>query len=207
MIDRLCTRVYRGLREGYLVSDDVVKLACELLDLGHGGQAVREAVERAPEQVSPEELAESAAQILNEAGFDAGFELAPEQLVVLRRALRIVARDLPTAGTDGELELLVVDDCGRAAPRVRLADGRMLVGGIELGAADNAGLPEAVAAVANHVQSGLSESSWRVWPLCPDHDLGVHSVERSGVAVWWCSGDGGHQVAPVGALRQAGEAS
>ena len=202
VIDRLCARVYLGLREGRLVADDVVELACELLDWGHGGQAVREAVERDPGQVSPSELAGLAAGVLGEAGFEPGFDLAPQRLAVMRRALRILARDLPTAGIDGEPHL-VTEDSGAAAG-VRLADGRLLTGDAELSAFVGEDLPGAVAAMADHVQSGLLERMWKVWPQCAGHRLGVHSVERQGVALWWCSGDGGHPLAPVGALPQTG---
>ena len=171
--------------------------------MGHGGQAVREAVERDPGQVSPSELDGSAAGILGEAGFEPGFDLAPQRLAVLRKALRIVARDLPTAGIDGEPHLVVVDGFGPAAG-VRLADGRLLTGDAELSAFGGEDLPAAVAAMADHVQAGLLERTWKVWPQCAEHRLGVHSVERVGVALWWCSSDDGHPLAPVGALPQPG---
>jgi len=200
VIDRLCARVYLGLSEGRLVADDVVELACELLDWGHGGQAVREAVERDPGQVSLSELAGSAARILAEAGFEPGFDLAPQRLAVLRQALRIVARDLPTAGIDGEPHLVIMKDFGPAVAGVRLADGRALTGDAQLSVSAGEDLPGAVATMADHVQSGLLERTWKVWPQCAGHRLGVHSVERQGVALWWCSGDGGHPLAPVGAL-------
>ena len=206
VIDRLCARVHRALREDRLVSDDVVELACALMDQGHGGQAVREAVERTPAQVSPEEPAESAARILDEAGYDPGFEPAPGQLAVLYQALRIAARDLPDAGIGGEPEFVVTAGLDHGAARIRLADGRLLAGLMELSGGVGDHLPGAVVAVADQVQSALSESSWRVWPVCPDHGLGVHSLERSGVAVWWCAADGGHAVARVGTLCQGGEA-
>jgi hypothetical protein len=204
VIDRLCARVYLGLREGRLVAEDVVELACALLEWGHGGQSVRDAVERDPGQVPPSELAGLAAGILEEAGFEPGFDLAPQRLAVLRRALRIVARDLPTAGIDGEPYLVILEGLGSAAAGVRLADGRVLTGGAELSGLVGEDLPGAVAAMADHVQSGLLERTWKVWPQCAGHRLGVHSVERRGVALWWCSGGGGHPVAPVGALPRPG---
>jgi hypothetical protein len=204
VIDRLCAHVYLGLREGRLVADDVIELACELLDCGHGGQAVREAVERDPRQVSPSELAGLATRILDEAGFEPGLDLAPQRLAVLRRALRIVARDLPTAGIDGEPHLLIMEHLGPAAAGVRLADGRLLTSDAQLSAFVGEDLPGAVAAMADHVQSGLLERTWKVWPQCAGHRLGVHSVERRRVALWWCSGGGGHPLAPVGALPQFG---
>ncbi|TQJ57735.1 hypothetical protein FBY34_5605 [Streptomyces sp. SLBN-115] len=52
-------------------------------------------------------------------------------------------------------------------------------------------------------QQSLLEWIWQVWPVCPRHDLGVHSSERGGAAVWWCAGGGGHMLAPVGELARA----
>ncbi|MBR7836116.1 hypothetical protein KDL01_22760 [Actinospica durhamensis] len=172
-IDLLCARVFLGLREDRLGTDDVVELACALMDSGHGGDAVREAVERDPRQVSPAELAASAAGILAEAGYEPGFDLVPERLDILRQAQRIVARDLGTAWSEDEPEPsgLAFDD-----------------------------LPATVAAMAEHVQCGRSERTWTVWPVCTEHRLGVHAVVMRDVAVWRCVGGGGHTLAPVGSL-------
>ncbi len=202
-IDLLCARVFLGLREDRLGAEDVVELACALMDFGHGGDAVREAVERDPRLVSSAELAASAARILAEAAFEPGFDLVPERLDILRQALRIVARDLRSTWTEGEPELVVTDDPVPQTPQVRLPDGRLLTGstrGTELRGSVGDDLPTAVAAMAEHVQCGLSEPTWTVWPVCAEHRLGVHAVVSHGVAVWRCVGDGGHTLAPVGAL-------
>ncbi|MDX3800657.1 hypothetical protein [Streptomyces sp. AK04-3B] len=85
-----------GLREGDPDPRDVVALACELLDRFHCTDAVLEVVERNPAEVSAAEMTVLARRILDDVGFDPGFDLAPERLEALRTALRIVARDLPT---------------------------------------------------------------------------------------------------------------
>lgn len=205
-IDQLCRRVFLGLREGRLEADSVVELACELLDWGRSGSAVREVVERVPAELSAEELAGLAARLLDEAAFSPGLDLVPERFEVLRRALRVVARDLAAGGVEGEPELVLVDEFGPVVPEIRLADGRPLVGGPELCGDAGDDVTRAVAAVADVVQCGLMERTWQVWPVCPEHQrLGVHAVVRSGEAVWWCVGGSGHAVAAVGelgALRQ-----
>lgn len=56
----------------------------------------------------------------------------------------------------------------------------------------------ALLAVAGDVQDAIMGSLMTVWPVCPDHDLGGHPREHDGQAVWWCNGDGGHVIAPIG---------
>ncbi len=103
--EQLERRVYVGLREDDLDPSQVVALACELLDWSHCTDAVLEVAERNPAEVSPAEMTALARRILDDAGFEPGFDLAPERLEVLRTALRIVARDLHTRGIDGEPEI------------------------------------------------------------------------------------------------------
>lgn len=204
MVEGLSARVYRGLREGRLDGEEVVGLACELMDRGRWGGAVREAVERDPAGVTPGEMARLARRILDETGFDPGFELAPERLDVLRRALRIAARDLPTAGIVGEPRLVVLADAFPPAAGVALADGRWFGGNGELHARVGDHPPGALAAVAGVLQEGLLlERTRRVWPLCADHGRGVHPVERGDTAVWWCAGASGHAPARIGELALA----
>ena len=201
-IDRLSARVFLGLRQGRVAQQDVVELACELLDWGHSGEAVREAVERNPAQVPEPEMAGLAQRILEETGFDPGFDLAPERLVVLRQALRIAARDLPTAGITGDPRLVVMEDFLPLSAGVELADGRLLVGDVGLHACTGDTLVGAVATVADLIQDDLMKRTWLVWPVCPEHQLGLHAVTREDAAVWRCAGGGGHVAAPVGELAQ-----
>ncbi|MGW4234063.1 hypothetical protein ACWEF9_33180 [Streptomyces sp. NPDC004980] len=200
VVDRLSARVYVGLREGRLAARDVIELSCELMDQGREFDAVREVVERHPAHVTAQETADLAGRILAETCFDPGFDLAPERLDVLRLALRIVARDLPTAGIVGEPRLVVREDLFPLAAGVVLADGRRLDGDGSLHPCTGDDLVGAVAAVARAVHEDLLQQTWYVWPKCADHGLGMHVVEAGDTVVWWCAGTGGHAPARVGEL-------
>ena len=196
-------KVYLGLREDDLDPQDVVALACELLDWFHYTDAILEVVERNPAEVTPAQMTDLARRILDDVGFDPGFDLAPERLETLRAALRIVARDLPTRGIEGEPEIEVLEDWFPVGAGVRLADGERLNWGGHIlpGMCDDP--TRALTSLAIMVQESLLERTWQVWPVCPRHDLGVHGSERDGTAVWWCAGDGGHILAPVGELSRS----
>lgn len=194
--------VYLGLREGDLDPQQVVAIACELLDWFHCTDAILEVVERNPADVSPAEMAALARRILDDVDFDPGFDLAPERLETLRAALRVMARDLTTRGIEGEPEIEVLEDWFPVGAGVRLADGvRLNWGGPILPSmCDDPAV--ALTGLAVMTQESLLERTWRVWPVCPRHDLGVHGSERNGTAVWWCAGEGGHVLAPVGELSR-----
>ncbi|MFD8263711.1 hypothetical protein ACFV19_33575 [Streptomyces griseoluteus] len=201
--EQLMRRVYLGVREDRLVPQDVVALACGLLDWFHYTDAILEVVERNPAEVPRAEMTALARRILDDVGFDPGFDLAPERLETLRAALRVVARDLPTRGIEGEPEIEILEDWFPVGAGVRLADGeRLHWGGAVLpNMCDNTAM--AVTSLAILIQESLLDWSWQVWPVCPRHDLGVHGSERDGAAVWWCAGDSGHILAPVGDLARA----
>ncbi|MGW4381466.1 hypothetical protein [Kitasatospora sp. NPDC004531] len=205
--ETLGRRVYLGLREDALDPQDVVALACDLLDRFHPTAAVLEVVERNPADVPPAEMAALARRILDDAGFDPGFDLAPERLETLRSALRIVARDLSARGIRGEPEIEVLDGWFPPGAGVRLADGERLDRGGHIlpGMCDEP--TTALANLAIMIQESLLESTRQVWPVCPRHGLGVHGSERDGAAVWWCAGEGGHVLARVGELPRAGQPS
>jgi hypothetical protein len=194
--------VYLGLREGDLDPQQVVALACELLDWFHCTDAILEVVERNPADVSPAEMAALARRILDDVDFEPGFDLAPGRLETLRAALRVMARDLTTRGIEGEPEIEVLEDWFPVGAGVRLADGvRLNWGGPILPSmCDDPAV--ALTGLAVMTQESLLERTWRVWPVCPRHDLGVHGSERNGTAVWWCAGEGGHVLAPVGELSR-----
>jgi hypothetical protein len=89
----------------------------------------------------------------------------------------------------------------------RLADG--WIHGLGLYPCEGDSMPTALAGWAEHLQESVTERNWTVWPLCPEHSIGLHGAELDGVAVWRCSagpeptgpGSVGHTVAPVGGLR------
>lgn len=71
----------------------------------------------------------------------------------------------------------------------------------------------ALASMADSVQEHLAEFERLVWPLCQRHRRGVHVRPHGAAAdwagedgqfegrpVWWCSGDGGHELAMIGEL-------
>ncbi|MGW5464871.1 hypothetical protein [Streptomyces sp. NPDC003996] len=201
--EQLMRRVYLGLREDNLDPRQVVALACELLDWFHCTDAILEVVERNPAEVSPAEMTALAWRILDDAGFEPGFNLAPERLETLRAALRIVARDLATYGIEGEPEIEVLKDWFPVGAGVRLADGERLNWGGHILPSMCDDPTTALTSLAILIQESLLERTWQVWPVCAQHDLGVHGSERDGEAVWWCAGDGGHVLAPVGELSCA----
>lgn len=196
-------RVYLGLREGNLDPQDVVALACELIDWFHYSDAIVEVVERKPAEVSPAEMTALARHILEDVGFDPGFDLAPERLETLRAALRIVARDLPTRGIKGEPEIEILEDWFPVGAGVRLANGERLNWGgpILPNLCDDPTM--ALTSLAILIQESLLEWTRQVWPVCPQHGLGVHGSRQEREAVWWCAGDGGHILAPVGELARS----
>ncbi|MCX4546965.1 hypothetical protein [Streptomyces sp. NBC_01565] len=201
--EQLKRRVYLGLREDNLDPRDVVALACELLDWSHCTEAIGEVVERNPAEVSAAEMTALARRILDDAGFEPGFDIAPERLETLRAALRIVARDLPTHGIGGEPGIEVLEDCFPVGAGVRVASGNRLTWGGHIlpGMCDDP--TTALTSLTITIQHSLLEQTRQVWPVCPRHDLGVHGSDRDGQAVWWCAGDGGHVLAPVGELSRA----
>jgi hypothetical protein len=113
-----------------------------------------------------------------------------------------VARDLLTRGIEGEPEIEVLGGWFPVGAGVRLADGERLNWGgtVQPGMYDDP--TTALSCLAVMIQEGLLEWTWQVWPVCPRDGLGVHGSERDGVAVWWCAGDGGHLLAPVGELSR-----
>ncbi|MFJ3897262.1 hypothetical protein [Streptomyces sp. NPDC090083] len=201
--EQLMRRVYLGVREDSLDPQDVVALACELLGWFHHTDAVLEVVERNPAEVPQAEMTVLARRILDDMGFDPGFDLAPERLETLRVALRVIARDLPTRGIEGEPEIEILEDGFPVGAGVRLADGERLNwdGPILPNMCDDPAM--ALTSLAILIQESLLERTWQVWPVCPGHDLGVHASERDHEVVWWCAGDGGHMLAPVGELVRA----
>ncbi|MGX1541013.1 hypothetical protein [Streptomyces adustus] len=201
--ERLTRRVYLGLREDNLDPQDVVALACELLDWFHCTDAVLEVVERNPAEVPQVEMATLARRILDDMGFEPGFDLAPERLETLRNALRIVARDLPTRGIEGEPQIEVLEDCYPEGAGVRLADGARLNWGGPILPSMCDDPTTALASLTTMIQESLLEWTWQVWPVCPRHNLGVHGSKREREVVWWCAGEGGHMLAPVGDLARA----
>lgn len=58
--------------------------------------------------------------------------------------------------------------------------------------------PAAFAEVADYFQEQLDQECW---PVCADHNTGLHAEVRGGDAIWWCR-VGDHVVAHVGRLEE-----
>lgn len=199
LLDSLCARLFTATREGFPSADDLVALACLLVDSGRLDPPVVEVMERHPGTLTPAELASLAGELLIIAPFEPGFDLAPERLGALEQALATVVLDLPP-GRVGEGAHLVVYADGARIPQwamVRLGGGWISGSNLLPGDADDP--LTALVAVADHVQESLMELDWTVWPLCAAHARGLHPVALDGAAVWRCSA--GHTVARIGELR------
>jgi hypothetical protein len=68
-----------------------------------------------------------------------------------------------------------------------------------------------IAAVAHAAQESLMEWQFHAWPLCDEHNAGLHAFRVPGLAdgqeslgrgpaSWWCALGGGHRVAAIGRL-------
>lgn len=195
---RLARRVLAGLRDGSLGPVDAFDLAVFLLDEMEAGpphpfvSKARELGEAAAAGADPERIAGLGRELLVATGF-ARFELEPELLTALERALGLVRADVAATGLTGPVTLSVKDWNDHAYAEFRGCWGTD--GGIGPGAARDPVV--ALAAVADNLQDAIMESTWTVWPVCPEHNLGAHARIRDGRAVWWCRGRG-HVIAPIG---------
>ncbi|WP_225801033.1 hypothetical protein [Streptomyces sp. NK15101] len=70
--------------------------------------------------------------------------------------------------------------------RIALADGEWHGNSLDPSSADDPVL--ALWAVADAAQETVVECLWRAWPLCGEHDLGMHPREADGRLSWWCAG-------------------
>jgi len=119
----------------------------------------------------------------------------------LEHALAIVERDVRAGGITGPLALTVQswDPTGSAWVEFR---GACQGNGLRPGAGHD---PQAsLVQVADAAQETIMEVTWTVWPVCDVHDLGLHAELDHGTAVWRCTGNGTHTVAPIGELGQRG---
>lgn len=127
---------------------------------------------------------------------DGGLDAEPPLWTALERALEIVERDVRARGIIGTLRLVTHDWDGQGLAWVEF-QGKYHGHGIPPMGSDPR---EALCQVAETVQETIMALLLRVWPVCATHDRGLHAGWEQGTAVWRCSGDGTHTVAPVGEL-------
>ncbi|KIZ16426.1 hypothetical protein [Streptomyces natalensis] len=122
-------------------------------------------------------------------------------------ALALVNRDLAVTLPDqGLLQLLGLpsyDEDVAEYVYVALANGEWHGNVVDPHSADNPLL--ALTAITDAAQETVTECLWQTWPVCDEHDLGMHPREAAGQLSWWCAGgnipsEPGHIRAAVGGL-------
>jgi hypothetical protein len=123
-------------------------------------------------------------------------------------ALALVNRDLAaTVPEQGPLRLRALPSQRAGVSEdvyVALADGEWHGNPLYPDSADDA--VQALAAVVDAAQDTVTERLWRAWPLCAEHDLGMHPRDDAdGRISWWCAGErsspgSAHIHAAVGAI-------
>lgn len=134
-------------------------------------------------------------------------DVAPGEYPLWGTALALVNRDLAVTLPEREpLRLLALPSYAEDEPEhvhVALADGRWH--GNALCPDASADPASALRTVADAAQETVTECLWLVWPLCAEHDLGMHPRDVDGQVSWWCAGERtrrgpAHARAAVGAL-------
>lgn len=196
-LERLAGQVYVGLRAGVVDCDAAFDLACSLLERGQPDPAAEELALLAAEGGDQERIAELARQVLAASAFEPGFDAEPSRLAVLEEALEAVRSDMQATGLPGPVRLVVPSRSRPSHAYVEFRDGGY---GSTTGIAPQIGSNPlwALVSVADETQDSVMETLKGVWPVCPVHQLGAHSREHEGKAVWWCNGDGGHVIAAIG---------
>jgi hypothetical protein len=145
-------------------------------------------------------LASAVRAFLDARGYEPGFELEPERLTRLERALDAVRADLRATGLSEGVRLVRPDwSPGNAAVETWAGDRGWTGGVFPADAADDL---SALVAVAEQARQAVTESlryqsTGRQWPGCPVHGLGTAPRAHHGTGVWWCD-SGGHVTAEIG---------
>ncbi|MFE2016067.1 hypothetical protein [Streptomyces sp. NPDC059491] len=106
-------------------------------------------------------------------------------------ALALLNQDLAATLPDQEpLRLMALPPYAEGEPEavhVSLANGEWHGNSLPPEAADDPAT--ALEAIAEAAQDTLVELLWQAWPLCPEHDLGMHPRPVDGRLSWWCAGE------------------
>jgi hypothetical protein len=195
--DRLASQVYAGIRDGALEPEATFDLACFLMDWGAPSPAVRLLAEQSVAGTDSARLAGLAGQVLEESGFEPGFDAEPWLLAEFEQALEVVKADMRATGRSGPVRLAFVEDSYRRHAFAEFRGSFSYTSGIGPGSSGDR--VSALVAVADDVQDAIMSSLMTVWPVCPDHEFGGHPRETSNQAVWWCNGGAsGHVIAVIG---------
>ncbi|MBF8189683.1 hypothetical protein ITP53_28915 [Nonomuraea sp. K274] len=197
VIDELTGRIYTALRDGGVDAEPVLEPASLLEEWGVSTPATRELLQRPPAHLTTADLIRLGERLLGDTNFEPTFASEPRLWTTLEHALDVVKRDVRARGITGTLRLVTHDWDSRGLAWVEFQGGY-----------HGNGIPPimgstpqtALAQVADAVQETIMELIWRVWPVCATHDLGLHAGWDQGIAVWRCTSNGAHIVAPVGEL-------
>lgn len=194
--ERLAGRVYVQAREGAVDFEAAFDLACFLIEWGQADPLVQQLAELSAEGTDRARASEVALHVLAHR-YEPGFDAEPARLAALEQALDAVKADMRSTGLAGPVRLVVPDWAGRRSAFVEFrGNGYGSTPGIAPQAGSNT--VSALIAVADDAQDSVTEKLLEAWPVCPVHQLGAHAREHDGAAVWWCNGNGGHVIAPIG---------
>ncbi|MCX5205598.1 hypothetical protein OG897_29575 [Streptomyces sp. NBC_00237] len=106
-------------------------------------------------------------------------------------ALVLLNRDLAvTLPEQQPLQLLALPPCAANEPEnvyVALANGEWHGNSLYPDSADDPA--QALAIITDAAQETITERLWQAWPLCPEHELGMHPRDADGRLSWWCAGE------------------
>jgi hypothetical protein len=198
---RLARTAYIGARDGTLDWETAFDLASTLTSWGDTDPVLRELAELSIEGTSHQRMTDLTRHVLAQR-FEPGFDLEPGLLAPLEEALETVKADMQAIGLPGPIRLVIPEwsDPPHAFVEFR-GNGYGSTAGIGPGAGPSP--TWALLAVADEAQGSIMETLWEAWPLCPIHQLGGHVQEHDGTAVWRCTGNEGHTIAPIGHWEQA----
>ncbi|MEU1880221.1 hypothetical protein ABZ470_23150 [Streptosporangium sp. NPDC020072] len=184
--------VYTALRDGGLEAGLLVELACLVEDWTVSTPATRELLERRTAELTAADVLRLGGALLDEVNFVPTYALEPALFAELEEDLKVVERDLRATGVTGTLRMVIPDWDSMGMAWVEF-DGAFQGNGIPPGAGG-------VLNVADAAQEAIMEVIWRAWPVCPVHDRGLYTEAENETAVWRCTADEGHTVAPIGEL-------
>ncbi|MFG1619806.1 hypothetical protein [Nonomuraea wenchangensis] len=196
-VDELSCRIYTALRDGGLETEPLLELAYLLEEWDMSTPATQELLKRPAAQLTTADLTRLGESLLRDSNFEPTFALEPRLWATLEHALEVVERDVRARGITGTLRLISHDWGNGSQAWVEFQGGYHGNGIPPIVGSDP---QSALTVVADAVQETIMELIWKVWPVCAEHNLGLHAGWEHETPVWRCAGDGTHTVAPVGEL-------